>query len=129
MDLIAPSNARVVAEEVKHHQCPNFEVFMDPKSSPLSIGYFSPGWPLDAFPNGVVSYVADMTIQLRAMGHQVTVVAAEVAGEEQEASVYSMQLVRPRQSLARRSVGWAGVSNRTQVGDPPHNPPHIGGSG
>jgi glycosyltransferase involved in cell wall biosynthesis len=81
---------------------PLFEVFMDSKSSPLSIGYFSPGWPLDSFPNGIVSYVADMAVQLRAMGHQVTVVAAEIAGERQEASVYSMELVRLRQSLAKR---------------------------
>jgi hypothetical protein len=42
---------------------------------PLSIGYYSPGWPLDAFPNGVVSYVSDLYLCLKALGHEVTVVA------------------------------------------------------
>jgi glycosyltransferase involved in cell wall biosynthesis len=82
-----------------------FEVPMDHETSavhPLSIGYYSVGWPLDGFPNGIVSYVADMAIQLREMGHQVAIVTAEVAGKVQDASVYDMQLVRQRRGLARR---------------------------
>ena len=69
---------------------------------PLSIGYFSAGWPLDGFPNGIVSYVADMAIQLREMGHRVAIVTADVAGKVQDSSVYDMQLIRQRRGLARR---------------------------
>jgi glycosyltransferase involved in cell wall biosynthesis len=78
---------------------------MNPDNRPnpsLSIGYLSPGWPLDAFPNGVVSYLADMTDELRRMGHRVTILAAQTAGKGRDASVYDMQRVRSRRSLARR---------------------------
>jgi glycosyltransferase involved in cell wall biosynthesis len=80
---------------------------MDQKTSSttrLSIGYLSVGWPLDAFPNGIVSYVADMAIQLREMGHGVTIVAAEVAGGGQDTSVYNMQMIRRRRGLAQRML-------------------------
>ena len=64
--------------------------------APLSIGYLSPGWPLDANPNGVVSYIADMVEHLPRMGHQATVVANSVAGEQRDPSIYDMQRVRSR---------------------------------
>ena len=57
--------------------------FMNPSKpfdSPLSLCYFSPGWPLDSYPNGVVSYVADLYAHLRAKGHEVTILADAVAG-------------------------------------------------
>ena len=54
---------------------------MDPNACSFSIGYFSPAWPLEAFPNGVISYVADMADQLKQMGHHVTVVAGDVVGD------------------------------------------------
>ena len=70
--------------------------------SSLSIGYLSPGWPLDAFPNGVVSYVADMADQLPRMGHCVTVMAAQVASREPDQQVYDLGRARVSQGLARR---------------------------
>ncbi len=36
----------------------------------LSVGYFSPGWPREAYPNGIVSYVATMVEGLHAIGHR-----------------------------------------------------------
>jgi glycosyltransferase involved in cell wall biosynthesis len=71
-------------------------------SPPLSIGYFSPGWPLDAFPNGIVSYIAEMVDQLPRMGHQFTIVASHVAGEDRDPSIYDLQQVRRARSLVQR---------------------------
>ena len=73
-----------------------------PSFSPLSIGYFSPGWPVDAIPNGVVSYVADMACQLQTLGHQVTVVAAAIRDTNPDVSIYDMQQVRLSRDLTRR---------------------------
>jgi glycosyltransferase involved in cell wall biosynthesis len=77
----------------------NSETYFD---SSLSVGYLSPGWPLDAFANGVVSYIADMTSQLRRMGHRVTIVAADLAASESDASIYDLHQARPPQSPPRR---------------------------
>ena len=64
------------------------------KQSPLSIGYFSVGWPLDVFPNGVVSYVVDMDRWLREAGHRVTVVASQIAGDPHDTVLYNLQKAR-----------------------------------
>ena len=50
------------------------------RKPPLSIGYISPGWPLEGFANGIVSYIADMAEELQRMGHRVTILANEIAG-------------------------------------------------
>jgi glycosyltransferase involved in cell wall biosynthesis len=75
---------------------------MNVNALPLSIGYLSPGWPLNAFPNGVVSYVADMADQLKKMGHQITVVAADVVGKTGDIAIYDVQLARQRRRLIQR---------------------------
>ena len=75
---------------------------MDPNLVPFSIGYLSPGWPLNAFPNGIVSYVADMADQMKKMGHQITIVAVAVVGKVQDAVVYDVQLASQSQRLVQR---------------------------
>ena len=70
--------------------------------SPLSIGYFSVGWPLDAFPNGVVSYVVDMDRRLREAGHRVTVVAAQVMGGPYDTAIYRLQQAQLSRGSWRR---------------------------
>jgi glycosyltransferase involved in cell wall biosynthesis len=75
---------------------------MHSNALPLSIGYLSPGWPLNAFPNGIVSYVADMADQLKKMGHQITIVAADVVGKTEDTSVYNVQLARRDRRLFQR---------------------------
>ena len=62
--------------------------------SPLSIGYLAPGWPLDAFPNGVVSCVADMADQLSRVKHRVTVVANYVEGSNADPTIYNLHQAR-----------------------------------
>ena len=69
---------------------------------PLSIGYLSPGWPLDGFANGIVSYIADMADQLQRMGHRVTILANEIAGGEPGAGVYDVKQGYAARSPARR---------------------------
>jgi glycosyltransferase involved in cell wall biosynthesis len=74
----------------------------------LSIGYFSPGWPLDAFPNGVVSYVADMDRRLREVGHHVTVVASHVAEGPHDTTLYTLQQAWASRSPWRRVMDGVG---------------------
>ncbi|MGP0070289.1 MAG: glycosyltransferase family 4 protein [Isosphaeraceae bacterium] len=69
---------------------------------PLSIGYLSPGWPLEGFANGIVSYIADMADQLPRMGHRVTILAHHTAVGELDAGVYDVQEFHSARGLARR---------------------------
>src|SRR5262249_44877540 len=78
------------------------------KGSPLSIGYLSPGWPLDQFPNGVVSYITDMVEPLRRMGHRVTVVASQDTSPEPDPSIYGLEWARSSPGLVRRLGEWLG---------------------
>jgi glycosyltransferase involved in cell wall biosynthesis len=48
----------------------------------LSVAFVCPGWPLNAFPNGVVSYIAAMVEELRRGGHSASVLAGKVAGDQ-----------------------------------------------
>jgi glycosyltransferase involved in cell wall biosynthesis len=49
--------------------------------SALSIGYLSPGWPAEAFSNGIVTYIATLAPALQEMGLRVTVLAQQVAAQ------------------------------------------------
>jgi glycosyltransferase involved in cell wall biosynthesis len=70
--------------------------------SPLSIGYWSPGWPPDAFANGIVSYVADISTELNKMGHRLTVIAAAVAPS---AGTYGDDVYYPQPSQRPPGLG------------------------
>jgi glycosyltransferase involved in cell wall biosynthesis len=48
-------------------------------SERLTIGMVVPGWPVDAFPNGVITCVAAITDGLRQRGHRVVILAHHVA--------------------------------------------------
>jgi glycosyltransferase involved in cell wall biosynthesis len=41
-----------------------------PSSKRLSIAYFTPGWPPQRFPNGIVTFVASMVEGMHQLGHQ-----------------------------------------------------------
>src|SRR3954451_6674406 len=73
-------------------------------ASPLSICYFSPGWPLDSYPNGVVSYVADLYAHLRAKGHEVTILADAVAGRNRDQCIYDLHRARMSLSPVERAI-------------------------
>lgn len=70
----------------------------------LSIGLMSPGWPREAFSNGIVTYVATVAPQLRDMGHRVAIVAAQVADGARDGSVYDVQQALAARSLVRRAM-------------------------
>jgi glycosyltransferase involved in cell wall biosynthesis len=72
--------------------------------TPLSIGYLSPGWPPDAFANGIVSYIADMADQLRRMGHRVTIVTPGVVGSDSDTQIYNLQRVGLPRGFWRRAI-------------------------
>ncbi len=71
---------------------------------PLSIGYMSPGWPLDAFANGIITYIADMAEQLTSLGHRATILAGTTAGGEPGEGVYDIQRAYAAQGLVRRTL-------------------------
>jgi glycosyltransferase involved in cell wall biosynthesis len=79
-------------------------VNLNPDNPSLSIGYFSPGWPLEAFANGIISYIADMANQLPRMGHRVTILANKTAGGVSNAAVYDVQHAYSNRSVARQVV-------------------------
>ena len=84
-------------------------------SSPLSIGLFSPGWPVTVFRNGIVTSVTTLAQTFRAMGHQVTILAGQVAEGTSETSVYDMQEGTRARGIARRLVDpiWYRVAPRS----------------
>ncbi len=77
----------------------------DRLSSPLSIGYYSPTWPLGMFPNGIVTYVSILTEQLKLQGHKTTILADAVAEGYQDPTVYDLHEVR--MSISRKPVNRA----------------------
>jgi len=68
----------------------------------LSIGYYSPNWPIGASPNGVLTHVSFLSEQLRAMGHPTTILAEAVAEGNYDPGVYNLEEVRT--SIARKRV-------------------------
>src|SRR5262245_4224887 len=73
---------------------------------PLSIGLLSAGWPPDACPNGVVSYVAGMAEGLRALGHRVTILdTSNPAGDRDDGTCGIGPAIAGR-GLSRRAVDW-----------------------
>ncbi len=44
----------------------------------LAVAYYSPGWPLEACPNGIVTYVASMLQGMHDLGHQTYVLSGNV---------------------------------------------------
>src|SRR5271165_6713644 len=79
--------------------------FMNRRASPssrLSIGYYSPSWPIGATPNGVLTHVSFLSEQLNAMGHQTTILADTIAEGDNDSGVYNLDAVRT--SMARDPV-------------------------
>jgi glycosyltransferase involved in cell wall biosynthesis len=70
----------------------------------LKVGYVSPGWPLEAFPNGIVTYVATVAPCLKQRGHSVSILAGHVVGTSAEAGVYNVDHATDQRSLARRAL-------------------------
>lgn len=83
----------------------------------LSIGFFCPGWPLEAFSNGIVTYVSTVAPALRSLGHGVSILAAEVAPGMHDPAVFNVDEAARSRSWPRRiSDGlWYRVAPRTAI--------------
>ncbi len=75
---------------------------LDPRSTSLSIGYLSPGWPFSHYPNGIVGYVDTLDETLRAMGHQVTIIAASTCEGDLGERIYSVEDFKRAPNLPTR---------------------------
>jgi glycosyltransferase involved in cell wall biosynthesis len=89
----------------------------------MHIAFWSPGWPLQAFQNGIVTYVHSMKLELERRGHRVSVFTREVpelweAGREDDRIYVARptrwrrllsRLLHPRFSLERELFGFAAV--------------------
>jgi len=70
----------------------------------LSIGYLSPGWPPEAFSNGIVTAIGTLTPALRAMGHRVTIFTANLIEKTHDDSVYDLAQFQRQAGAARRTL-------------------------
>jgi glycosyltransferase involved in cell wall biosynthesis len=72
---------------------------------PLSIGLVSPGWPPDAYPNGIVTYVAVLAEGLRALGHRVTILTPTSAPGDWGDEVHDLSRGGAKRGL-HRAADW-----------------------
>jgi glycosyltransferase involved in cell wall biosynthesis len=77
-------------------------------SAALSVGLVSPAWPLDAYPNGIITYVANVAEGMRSLGHRPTILAQALAAGDWGDSVYDSQSARSSRSMARRVLDGLG---------------------
>lgn len=68
----------------------------------LSIAFASPGWPLEAYTSGIVTYVANVSPTLRAAGHRISVLAGETAPGAEAPDVYDWGRAVRARSWPRR---------------------------
>lgn len=64
-----------------------------------TIAFYSPGWPVTAFPNGIVTYIANMRAPLRALGYQSKVIAAKVAPGSHDPDVVAADSAAAKQRV------------------------------
>ena len=72
------------------------------KTQSLSIGYISPGWPAEAFSNGVATAIGTLTPAFRAMGHRVTIITCQMAEGTRDETVYDLAHFRAPRNVAHR---------------------------
>lgn len=77
---------------------------VDSIDPPLSIGYFSPGWPAEAISNGIATAIGTLTPALKAKGHRVTIITVRVAEGTRDDSVYELARSLRPPNAARRAL-------------------------
>jgi glycosyltransferase involved in cell wall biosynthesis len=60
-------------------------------SAPLSLAFYSPGWPPDAFPNGIISYTASMRGGLEELGHRVRLFSGWLDADAEDGRVKALR--------------------------------------
>ena len=83
----------------------------------LSIGYYCPTWPLGASPNGIVTYVSNLTRQLKLLGHRTTILADTIVENCHEPEIYYLDQARAlirRRLMNRVAYGlWRRISSHS----------------
>ena len=57
----------------------------------MHIALYTPGWPVEDFQNGIVTYVKHMRTALTSMGHRVTVVAGNIGPSNVDSGVFKVK--------------------------------------
>ena len=68
---------------------------------PLSVAYLSPGWPPEAFANGVIPCIAAVADELRRRGHRASILSLRTVGGGGE-DVYDLSHASASSALPRR---------------------------
>ena len=71
---------------------------------PLSIGFYTPGWPLEAFNNGIVTSVTTLAASLKSKGHHVSIIASQLAEGFTDDEVYDIQRILTAGGNVRRAI-------------------------
>jgi glycosyltransferase involved in cell wall biosynthesis len=88
----------------------------DVVSKPLSVAFVSPGWPPDAFANGIIPYVANIADAMRLAGHRVTVVAQQLKGMDNSAEVANADPAQLPRSPAVKALDSLAYKVSTELG-------------
>jgi glycosyltransferase involved in cell wall biosynthesis len=83
---------------------------------PLSAAFVSPGWPPDAFANGIIPYIANIADEMRRAGHRVSIVAEFTQGELGE-DVSDAHPSRRPPNLAARAVDYLAYRASSELGE------------
>jgi glycosyltransferase involved in cell wall biosynthesis len=76
----------------------------DGAGTSLSVAFVSPGWPPDAFANGIIPYVANMVDEMRIAGHRAMVVTQQAKDVDDSDLVRVASLLRVPRNLAVRTL-------------------------
>lgn len=84
----------------------------------MHVAFWSPAWPLERYPNGIITYVRAVKRELENRGHRVTVLTSIV--DESAAGDAIIRVERSRASgflnrILRRSDGWAAFNLSSDI--------------
>ena len=62
----------------------------------MHIGFYCRGWPVNEYPNGIVTYVHNLRRELLNQGHRVSVFASEIGSLNRDPGIYLVRPLRTR---------------------------------
>jgi glycosyltransferase involved in cell wall biosynthesis len=83
----------------------------------IAVAMVSPGWPTDAYANGIIPYVADVAHELRQAGHSATVLAMKSATDVDGVLVRNIASGMVASSLVERATDVVAYRVATSLGD------------
>jgi glycosyltransferase involved in cell wall biosynthesis len=70
----------------------------------LSVAFVSPGWPSDAFANGVIPYIEKLVGEMRSQGHRATILASSIHGVVDGETVRDLRTHRVSNRFFTRTI-------------------------